>query len=599
MRYVGAASTGDLVAGPRIHRVVNKAVLALAVVAALSAQPVFAAEPQQWIKARLGSFEAISDGGRKSATQALSQFEQFSFALGTAMGQPDLRLDPALRIIVFKSAQDMAAQCPPGVINGRDRLMACTTSEGQLPQSLLRQLTRMLLGNNFSLMPAPVEKALETFFSTVQSQAVRVTWGAPPPEAERTREWALLHRIITQPDDAGKASIYLHNIASGMSESSASRNAFGQDGPQFQAEIDRYYAAGVFNTSAAPNRAINPDRDFNTTVLTSDEGELMRADLLTPASGAIYEKLLHDGKHVAEDNEGLAVLAMRAGDPLRARTYIEAARKAGTHNFVALTAYAALLKDQDQAIEILKEALTIDPKYAQAHWVFGQKLTDPARRAAEWKQAVNLAPRNYDWWAQYAQLCLDQKQYAEAGRAWVAAAQAAPDPELREQYLTARGKIEQERLAAEDEERRKDQEAKAREINDLKAKARQEIAELEARANLQAPSSRDAAAKTVEWFDDSTSHKITGSLVRVDCVGKQFRLSVKDDAGKTVVLAVPDPQQFEIKDGATLTCGAQKPRRVTVSYKPAAAPTPKPGPPAASAPAKAEPVEATSMEFLR
>ncbi len=65
--------------------------------------------------------------------------------------------------------------------------------------------------------------------------------------------------------------------------------------------------------------------------------------------------------------------------------------------------------------------------------------------------------------------------------------------------------------------------------------------------------------------------KITGALVRVDCVGKQFRLSVKDDAGKTVVLAVPDPQQFEIKDGATLTCGTQKPRRVTVSYKPGGA----------------------------
>jgi hypothetical protein len=102
----------------------------------------------------------------------------------------------------------------------------------------------------------------------------------------------------------------------------------------------------------------------------------------------------------------------------------------------------------------------------------------------------------------------------------------------------------------------------------------------------------------VEWFDDSTSPKITGALVRVDCVGKQFRLSVKDDAGKTMVLAVPDPQQFEIKDGATLTCGAQKPRRVTVSYKPAApAPSPKPGAP--TAPAKVEPGEATSMEFLR
>src|SRR5271170_3814204 len=93
------------------------------------------AEPR-WIKARLGSFEAISDDGRRPATQALSQFEQFSFALGSAMGQPELRLDPPLRIVVFRNAQEMRAQCPPGLVTGRDRLMACTTSEGQLPQSL-------------------------------------------------------------------------------------------------------------------------------------------------------------------------------------------------------------------------------------------------------------------------------------------------------------------------------------------------------------------------------------------------------------------------------------------------------------------------------
>src|SRR5579872_1268144 len=128
----------------------------------------FGADPH-WIKARLGSFEAISDDGRHAATQALSQFEQFRFALGSVLGQPDLRLDPPLRIIVFRNAQEMQSQCPPGMIEGRDRTMACTTAEGQLPASLLRELTRMLLENNLSKMPTPIETALETFFSTVQS----------------------------------------------------------------------------------------------------------------------------------------------------------------------------------------------------------------------------------------------------------------------------------------------------------------------------------------------------------------------------------------------------------------------------------------------
>jgi len=524
------------------------------------------AEPR-WIKARLGSFEAISDDGRRSATQALSQFEQFSFALGSVMGQPELRLEPPLRIIVFKNAQELQAQCPPALVMGRDRLMACATSEGQLPAGLLRQLTRTLLENNFSKMPTPIEVALETFFSTVQSTAVHVTWGAPPPQAERTREWALLHRVITQSDYAGKAKIYLHNLTAGMDKGAASRNAFGEEGTKFEADVDAYYAAGVFNTAVAPNRPLNPERDFSTTFLTSDEGQLMRADLLTPASAAIYKSLLQAGKQIAEANEGLAVLAMKDRDIAEARPYMEAARKAGTRNFSALTTYASLETNPAKAIEILKEALGIDPKYALAHWVFGENLSDPPRRLAEWKQAVNLAPRNYEWWAQYAQLCVDQKQYAEAGRAWVAAAQAAPDVQLREQYLTARGQIEQQRLEAEDAERRKEAAAKAAEINRLKDQARKELAELEARVNTR-PLSAQEAANTVDFDDAFASEKLTGSLVRVECTGKQLRLSVKNDDGQTVNLVVPNSQQLEIKGGDSLICGVQKPRRVTVSYKP-------------------------------
>src|ERR1700683_4637013 len=148
---------------------------ALTLCVALPSNPAFA--ESRWIKARLGSFEAISDDGRRSATQALSQFEQFSFALGSVMGQPDLRLAPPLPIIVFKNDRELKAQCPPMLVTGRDRLMACTTAEGQLPAGLLRELTSTLIENNFSAMPAPIETALETFFSTVESTAVHVTWG--------------------------------------------------------------------------------------------------------------------------------------------------------------------------------------------------------------------------------------------------------------------------------------------------------------------------------------------------------------------------------------------------------------------------------------
>jgi Tfp pilus assembly protein PilF len=548
-----------------IHRA-RRAYFALLPACVLSAIPCFAADAQ-WVKARLGPFETISDTGRHSAIQALSQFEQFRFALGTAMGKPDLRLDPPLRIMVFKNTQEMPPGCDT-VHQGRERVMACVANEAQLPPALVREMTARLLEENFSNIPVPIEQALETFFSTVQSNAVHVTWGAPPPHDERTREWALIHRLITQPDYAGRAHIYLHNLAEGMDSNGAVRS-LSEDPKTFNAEIDRYYAAGVFTSAQAPNRPLNPDRDFNTVNLTTDEGQLARADLLTPGSEAIYQALLKAGKQVAESNEGLAILALRSGDQEQARHYMEAARSAGTHNVVALTEYGKTILDEERAQAVLKEALTIDPKYAEAHWVLGEKIFEMPRRLAEWKQAVALAPRRFDWWARYAQLCQHQKQYAEAGRAWLAAAQNAPTPEQRELYLASRGQIDQLRLDDEETERRKAAAARAAEIEALKNKAKKELADAEARYSTK-PLTKDEAAKVVDWTDINGSGRVNGSLTKVTCVNRQVQLEVKDEMGKSLRLLIPDPAQISILGGdGTLTCGgAQKPRPATITFRP-------------------------------
>ena len=543
-----------------------------AVILAAAFLPIPASADSQWVKARLGSFETISDNGRRSAIQALSQFEQFRFALVAAMGKPDLKLEPPLRIVVFKNAQEMPPACT-GLLTGRDHLMACIVyqNEGkdeQLPPQLVRQLTVRLLEENFSTLPPATERALESFFGTVQSSSVHVSWGAPPPAEERTRDWALLHMLITQPEYSGRAHIYLHNLANGMDSNGAIRS-LSEDPAKFNAAVDAYYIAGGFKSTAAPNRALNTERDFSTTVLTADEGQLMRADLLMVGSGAIYQSLLQSGKHVSEANEGLAILAMRAGDTEHARHYMEAARSAGTQNFIALTSYGSLETDPERAIAILKEALTLDPKYAEAHWALGEKISDKPRRMMEWKQAVALAPRNYQWWEQYAQLCIDQKQYAEAGRAWLAAAQAAPDIQHKEQYLASRGQIDQLRLDDEEATRRREAAARQAEIDRLKNQAKRELADLEAHANAK-PLTKEELAKTVDWTEIHGSATLAGTLTRVQCVSRQFQLDVKDDLGKVQRLLVADPSMLEITGGdGTISCGgAQKSRAVVITYKP-------------------------------
>src|SRR5439155_8141809 len=116
--------------------------------------------------------------------------------------------------------------------------------------------------------------------------------------------------------------------------------------------------------------------------------------------------------------------------------------------------------------------------------------------------------------------------------------------------------------------------AKAAELDRLKSQARQEIADLEARANKR-PLTKDE--KVVDWDVVNTPpDAVDGSLIRVDCAGKRLTLNVKDAQGKIHKLLVTDPTHVEMKGGeTTFRCGPQKPRDVRVRYSAAPAANPQ------------------------
>ncbi len=510
-----------------------------------------------WVKARSGPFEAVSDDGRLSAVVTLNQFEQFRYALGNILGKADLTFEPPVRILIFKTLASLAGQNCSGLTPGRERLNLCVAADQQLSPEILRSLTRVLIENNFPSMPPPLEQAVETFFSTFQAKATHVTWGAPPSGGLITRDWALLHLVITNPETAARARIYLHNLASGMDRPSAVKNAFGKDAATFDAEVDRYLQAGKFEAAPGPSRPINPNRDFNTTQLTSDEGMLMQADLLNAASEGLYRQLLQQGKQVQEANEGLGLLAERSHNLEDARRYFQKALDAGSKNVVMMTRFAEIELDRRTATDLLLRAIAIDPKYAPARWAMGEKTLDPRMQLFQWKKATELSPRNWEWWAMYAQACLEQKQYSEAGRAWVAAAQSAPDAARREQFLAAREKIAVQKLDQEDADRRREQEANAREMEQLKAKARKEIADLESKVNKNPVSPKD---KVVDWAD-ANGVTITGTALRYECQGALRLFHLRAAGSKEMVFAMPK--------GDRTPCGAVRPQTAVVTYMPA------------------------------
>jgi hypothetical protein len=52
-------------------------------------------------------------------------------------------------------------------------------------------------------------------------------------------------------------------------------------------------------------------------------------------------------------------------------------------------------------------------------------------------------------------------------------------------------------------------------------------------------------------------------------MGREFRLEIKDDKGATQRVMIRDPRKIGVTGGEmTFACGVQKPRAMTISYKP-------------------------------
>jgi len=249
-----------------------------------------------------------------------------------------------------------------------------------------------------------------------------------------------------------------------------------------------------------------------------------------------------------------------SGRPLAPRDFEERHADAAT----VQQAIAGLkISDPQQA-----EKLIYGP--AEAHLAAARKATDPAIRIQELQAAAALGHRRAAYWQALAEAWLDQKNFSEAAKAWRAAEQAAVDEADRARIRRARASIEQQRLDFEEAEKRRAVEEKERELRVLKEQALAELRALEARANQGAePGKPDE--KVVPWWEGPQAQgRASGTLKQIDCIGKQARLVMETEDGKTLRLLIRDPAQVAIIGGGvkTLGCGPQKPRRVRVEYYP-------------------------------
>ena len=530
--------------------------------------PLTVSASEHWIRFTSGPVEVFSSAGSKDGREALVKFEEFRHALGYVLGYDDLQMPLPVRVLLFRSG---APRTPEPVTRGRAQYNIVLTAGQIIPNATFARLTQLFLDANTARMPAHIERGLIELFSTIQVSGIRITLGEPPQHPGL--DWALVHLLAVDPEYYGNLRVLTYNLRNGVDEGVAFRNAFNKPPEQIAKQAQAHLAAGAFQVTTISALPMSP-LDFPERSVEPAAAQLAVADLLLGASSrAIYRDLIAQKTRVPEAWEGLGMLALREKQTDEARQDFASAMEAGAKSPECYIEYARLEPHNAKATAALTQAVKINPKLAEPHFLLAQRESDPPKRIQELKLAAKLDPRNLEYWQTLAQAYLDDHDYPQAAQAWKSAEQAAANPEDRERMQHARLDVEQKRLDWEDAEKKRKADEQAREIERLKEQARTEVHALEARAN-QGEGPATPGTKVVPWWDGPKPSGVAqGILKQVDCLGKRLRLVIEGDDRKMVKLLVADPSQVAVMGGGgelTLSCGAQKLNRVKVEYFPKA-----------------------------
>ncbi len=514
------------------------------------------AAADDWVEFKSGPFEVWTNAGNREAREVLNHLEQVRYVVGTALGNPELTTTWPIRVLVMKKAVPFA----PAL--ARDTYTAALPSNAPIPREWVHRLVRLLIEDGARRMPPEIESGLAAFYSTMQVEGTRITLGAPVPPAERDEAWARIHLLQTTPEYSGKIRVLLYNLQHGVDPGPAYRNAFGKDPGEIEKQAAAYLAAGKFGTWPGNSKPISAQRDFRPSY-EAPPAAVGLADLKLVAhatdAAAAYEALLKTAPAVA--NEGLGLLATA---PEGRRKYLAAAVEAGTKSARAYAEYARIVESPVKRREALAEAARLNPRWAEPHILRASLETDPLRKLQALQAAAKLAPRDSGVWRSLAEQYMALDKYADAARAWTAAANAATNDAERQSIRAARQSIEDKRLEWQAAERRRIQEEREREMKQLRDKSLSEVRAAEARANAAAPPPPPDRVIVPMFEGGAPQGRVRGNIIRIECMPPMARFTVRTEAG-TVRLLGRDPAKILVSGGeARFDCGPVDPPRLAV-----------------------------------
>jgi tetratricopeptide (TPR) repeat protein len=529
--------------------------------------PVLSPAEDHWIALKSGPFEVFSSAGDRPAREKLMFLEQFRETLRVITGKEEMRLVWPVHLIISKSGTS-ADQKPFAL--GRDARMASVPESGGFSRDNLKALARILLHDNTNRLPPEVEEGLIELVSTVQIDGPRITLGAPVPEAERSRGWALMHLVTVNPEYAGRSRVMISNMEQSGDFEAACHNAFEKSAAQINQQADAYLKAGSFGTASISGRALSLTRDMKPVQLGSDDTRIALADLLLASGHKAEASAAYKELHGPEASEGLALIALDDQKDNEARPALQDAIDSHSLSARAWLELGILESDGDK----LKKASELNPRWAEPYFQLAD--LEPAidkenleKRATLLKKATSLDPRNIANWQALAKTYIAANDFAEAQKAWSGAERAAANDEERERIRQVRLQVGAKQFDYDADERKRLADEREADLQRVKAQSEAAIHAAEDAARKRLNPNGAVPPKPETWYQaGETGPSVQGVFARLDCLGNQARLVIQVAEGKTVQLLVPDPSQLNATGGEkALTCGPQKqPRQVLVHY---------------------------------
>lgn len=511
---------------------------------------------EHWNEFNIGPFYVDVESDEGAARNDLDQLEQVRWVLGGLLESKDLQSIWPIRLILTRKSSSEAGR----VISRNGQFLAVAGPGQRLP---LGEIAGVLLDANTPRLPSDAEAGLRELFSTLEAHGSHVTWGGPPAKPDLA--FARMQLFATKFDYALSFHVFVSALKNGSSLRVAEQNAFAKSPDALEREAADQLASSHWEAVTVSGRPLDPKRDFGEHQV---DGAYVSAYLATAtldsdpkgAEAAYKEAVEAGGAAMALGYEGLAAIAERDGQNPRAE--LEDAMRAGS---MSAPVYVAAAKDRPtaEALALLKKAVVFNPKWSEPVYQQAELQENATEKEQLLKKAAALEPRRTEIWIELAQVQMTDGHALAAQGSWLRAEDSAATSQEKGRIQGMHSSSETERLNAAEAERKREREAAHQ--DDQRAEnaelARIKAAEEKANQRLNESAEGQMPEKVVPWEDTLPRKTINGQLAKVECVRGGARLSVRDRAGRTVVLLLQKPE------AAGLDCAAPAAsRRVTLSY---------------------------------